>query len=128
MVITWKKQSAFTMIEIMVVLAVIGVIMAFFVPQMGKYLGKAKVKGANIKLAALKADLEEYNVDHGRYPTTAEGLSAVIDNEKELRDPWGNEFEYNAPPVRFKDKYKHYEIISLGKDGEESADDLDVGS
>lgn len=123
-----KKQGAFTIIEIMIVFAIIGVIMAFFVPQMGKYLKKAKIKGANIKLSSLKADLEVYSTDHGKYPTTAEGLTVVIDDPKELRDPWGNEFEYNAPPVRFKDKYKHYEIISLGADGEESADDLDVGN
>ncbi len=132
-----KKRDAFTMIEILVVVFIIGILATLVGPRVIRLLTKGNVSATQATLAALKTDLVEYKQDMGHFPTAKEGgLDALIDRpnikgnerwdgpyiegqESVPLDAWGNEFEYNLPPIRFKNKYKIFEIVSEGPEGEE---------
>lgn len=73
---TRKKQSGFTLMELLVVLAILGLLASFAVPRVLKYLSGAKTDGANIQINNLSGALDLYRLETGRYPTTAEGLQA----------------------------------------------------
>ena len=135
-----KKSSAFTMIEIMVVLVIIGFLFAFLVPRVMKLMFRSEIQITKLKMAKIKEALIEYQQDIGHFPTQKEGkLDALISrpnvpgtegkwqgyltDEDDLVDKWGNEFEFNMPPVKNKTKYKYYEIISTGgPEGKEISD------
>ncbi|MFA6262938.1 MAG: type II secretion system protein GspG [Candidatus Babeliales bacterium] len=128
-----RVKEAFTLLEMMVVLALIGVIMAFALPRVTKYLrdtGKAEIK---FKIERIKEALIDYRMTFDAYPTTREGLRALVTNphpnveafkrnadkwpfvkEEEIADKTGNEFIYNCPPVKYKGTYRYLELIYLG--------------
>lgn len=132
-----KKKDAFTMMEILVVVFIIGILATLVGPRVIRLLTKGNVSATQSTLAALKTAVVEYKQDIGHFPTSKEGgLDALIDrpnikgNEKwdgpylegqetVPLDAWGNEFEYNLPPIRFKNKYKIFEIVSDGPEGED---------
>jgi general secretion pathway protein G len=126
-------KSAFTLLEMMVVLVLMGVIIAFVAPRVANYLrqtGKAEIK---FKIERLKEALIDYKMTFGMYPTTREGLRALVTNprpqaeafkrnadkwpfvkEEEIADKAGNDFVYHCPPERYKGKYRSFELIYLG--------------
>jgi general secretion pathway protein G len=121
-------SSGFTLIEMLVVLVIIGLIMGLVGPRVLNYLTEARVKAAKLQIEAFSSSLDLYYLDTGRYPTTSEGLSALVRRPGNMAgwngpyvkgavvpaDPWKNEYIYRSPADNAP-----YEIISLGSDGRE---------
>src|SRR5579871_6559641 len=120
-------QDGFTLVEMLVVITIIGLIMALVGPRVLGYLGESKAKAAKIQIESFSSALDLYYLDLGRYPNTNEGLAALTRsnnapgwNGPYLRggvvpnDPWGHSYIYRSPA-----DHAHYEIISLGSDGQE---------
>jgi len=122
------KKNGFTLMEMLVVLVVIGLIAAVAIPQITQTLGSAKSKSVKIQMDTLSASLRFFELDTGQFPTTEQGLDALwttdqtdagwngpyVRQERQLRDPWGNEFIYQSPGNEAP-----YDLISLGADGKE---------
>jgi len=97
--------------ELLVVLAILGLLAAISAPQMQRYFAHGQTNAAETELARLSASLHLFRADVGRYPSTAEGLSALfkrpaslenwngpyVRTEAAFRDPWGNPFFYRSP-------------------------------
>jgi len=122
-----KNASAFTMIEIMVVIIIIGILAATIVPQFIGTTFDAKVSAAKGHLAELESAVERFYVTMDRYPTADEGLKVLVEAPtddaknwrgpyiKELRnDPWGNPYQYRYPGTKHATSY---DIWSRGADG-----------
>jgi general secretion pathway protein G len=120
-----------TLIEILVVLVLIGVVLGIVG---GNFIGKgekAKADAAKIEIGQIGQTLDLYKLEIGRYPTTQEGLQALISapagvnnwngpywkRQSVPKDPWGNEYKYVAPA-----QSAPYEIVSLGADGKEGGE------
>ena len=129
-----KKQSGFTLIEIMVVLAILAGLVAMVAPNIIGEAGAARVKTAKAEMANISQALDMYRLDNFSYPSTSQGIEALVSKpsggDGELKnyksngymkklptDPWGNAYQY------FSKKSNEFEIISLGADGEEGGDD-----
>lgn len=134
-----KTNKGFTLIEILVVLAIIGLLAGLIGPQVMKQFSSSKPKSARIQIEGLVSALELYRLDIGRYPTTGEGLPALIAppnstknwNGPYLRkpslpkDPWDNDYAYTYPG-----RVAEFEVYSLGADGRlgGEGDDADINS
>ncbi len=128
---THRKKSVincgFTLLELLVVLVIIGLLAGFVAPRFFAQLGKSEQKVARAQIEAFDKALDTYRLDIGRYPSTEEGLKALVtkpsgaDNrwngpylKKEVpNDPWGRAYQYRQPG----EGGKEFEITSLGKDG-----------
>jgi general secretion pathway protein G len=127
------SQSGFTLIEMLVVLTIIGLIVALVGPRVLNYLSESKVKAARIQIQSFTSALDLYYMDAGRYPSSAEGLDALVRptagggawNGPYLRggtvpkDPWGKPYVYRSPGV-----HRPYDVISYGSDGREGGTGL----
>ena len=123
-----RAEAGFTLVEMLVVIAIIGLIMGLVGPRVLSYLGDSKVKAAKLQIESFSSSLDLFYLDVGRYPTGSEGLAALaqrpgntgIWNGPYLKtgavptDPWGHTYVYRAPAERGP-----YEIVSLGSDGQE---------
>jgi general secretion pathway protein G len=126
-----RSQRGMTLIEILVVLVLIGIVMGIVG---GNFLGKGeKAKGdaAKIEINQISQTLDLYKLEVGKYPTTQEGLQALITapsgtpnwngpywkNGTLPKDPWGNEYKYAAPG-----SHGAYDITSYGADGKEGGE------
>jgi len=127
-----KQQKGFTLIEIMVVIIILGLLAGLVLP---KFLGqeeKAKREVTKTQIRSLESALDAYRLDNGFYPTTDQGLDALIKKPEAGRipnkwreggylkparipkDPWGNAYVYTSPGG----ENREYEIVSYGADGE----------
>ena len=121
-------EQGFTLIEILVVITIIGLIMGLVGPRVLNYLSEAKGKAAKIQIESFASALDLYFLDSGRYPSTSEGLTVLVQrpgnalpwNGPYLKgavvpaDPWGNPYIYRMPG-----QHGTYDIISYGSDGTE---------
>ena len=134
-----KRQSAFTLIEILVVVAILGILAAIVVPRVMDRPDEAKRVAAKADIAAIVQSLKLYRLDNGLYPTTDQGLGALVQRpatppvpanwkqggylERLPRDPWGSDYQYLNPGVRGE-----IDVFSLGADrargGEGSGADI----
>jgi len=134
-----KTQSAFTLIEIMIVVVIIAVLALMAGPRIIKLMGGLKVSSTKATISALKGGIERYHQDMGTIPKTLDDLlenpggrkekfwdGPYIDKREIPVDGWNNEFEYHAPPTRYKN-YRYYELYSLGDDEVESDNDIEIG-
>lgn len=131
----------FTLIELLVVLFILGLLAGLAGPQVMNYLGESKSKAAKLQIEEFGSSLDLYKLDTGRYPSTQDGLQALVQapagtgaerwhgpylKKKNVpKDPWGNDYQYSAPG-----KHGPYDIVSLGADGKEGGEgeDKDVTS
>jgi general secretion pathway protein G len=123
-----RRQRGFTLVELLVVITIIGLIMGLVGPRVLNYLTESKAKAAKIQIESLGSALDLYFLDVGRYPTTSEGLTALVRrpgstgawNGPYLKgglvpaDPWGNAYVYRSPG-----EHGSYDIISYAADGQE---------
>lgn len=127
-----SRTHGFSLIEIIVVVTIIGLIVAFAANQIFGKADQAQAKLAKTKIVSLSGPLDIYKLDTGKYPTTQEGLKALIavpsgvpnwngpyvKNAEELKDPWRNDLIYRSPGT----DNRPYEIVSLGADAQEGGD------
>jgi general secretion pathway protein G len=117
-----RAARGMTLIEIMVVITILGLIAAAVAVNVVGQLGEAKVKQARTDLHTLGNCLDLYKIDKSRYPTTEEGLQAVVAAGKckpQLKDPWGRDYVYLYPGQVHTDSY---DLKSYGADGAAGGD------
>jgi general secretion pathway protein G len=123
-------SDGFTLIELLVVLTIIGLIMGLIGPRVLGYLGDSRSKTAKLQIESLSSALDLFYLDAGRYPTSSEGLDALVQRPSSEvaiwngpyvkggrvpADPWGHPYQYRAPV----EHTPPYEIVTLGSDGRE---------
>ncbi|RMH58536.1 MAG: type II secretion system protein GspG [Candidatus Hydrogenedentota bacterium] len=130
-----EPDSGFTLAEILVVVVIIGILAAFVLPRFVGKTEEARLTAARGEIAALATALRNYNIDHDRFPTTDEGLEALLKKDKDGHgpylekttavptDPWGNPYHYLQPGEHNYD----YDLWSSGPDGLSGTDD-DIGN
>ena len=126
----------FTLLELLVVIVIIGLLAAYVGPKYFSQLGKSEVTVAKAQIEAFEKALDAFRLDVGRYPTTDEGLAALLVKpattakwngpylKKNVpQDPWGHAYIYRAPSSKGE-----YDIVSYGKDGQPggNGDDADI--
>ncbi len=123
-----KREAGFTLVEMLVVITIIALIMSLVGPRVLNYLSESKVKAAKIQIQSFTSALDLMYLDTGRYPTSAEGLEALVKPANGMggwngpylkggavpNDPWGKPYLYRSPAER-----SVYEIMSYGSDGQE---------
>ena len=116
-----------TLVEIMVVIAIIGVLMTVVAVNVLGFLDEANASATGIQIKKIEDVLMTHAASHrGKFPTTSEGLDAVkkkFPNNEVPVDAWGNSFQYFSPGTHGDHAY---EIISLGKDGREGGEDANA--
>lgn len=132
-----NRRAGMTLLEIMVVLAIIALIAGLVAPRLMSSFGRAKSQAAQIQLTNLKGALQLYYIDVGRYPTEAEGLNALViapegsngwhgpyvDGTTALLDPWKRPFIYHSPGATLP-----FDLLTYGRDGKSggSNEDSDI--
>ena len=133
-----KKNRGFTLLELLVVMVIIGLLVGYVAPMYFKQVGKSEVKVAKAQIESFGKALDQYRLDLGHYPTTEQGLQAlIVKPEGENRwdgpylkkgvplDPWGTAYDYKSPG-----QHGEYDIVSYGKDKVPggSGEDADIGN
>jgi general secretion pathway protein G len=134
-----KTSGAFSLIEIMVVVIILGILAATIIPQFIGQKHEAQVGTAQASIAELESALERFYIHMDRYPTTEEGLRVLVEapagSEKKWRgpyikllraDPWGNPYQYRSPGTR----NATYDLWSRGADGADGGEgnNADIGN
>ena len=123
-----RSEAGFTLVEILVVITIIGLVMSLVGPRVLTYLSDSKVKAARIQIQGFSSALDLYHLDNGRYPTSTEGLGALVQKPDGAttwngpylngnavpKDPWGRPYVY-----KFPGQHGAYDIVSLGPEGRE---------
>ena len=119
------RNSGFTLLELLVVMAIIGLLAGYVGPRYFAQIGKSEVKVAKAQMDSLEKALDQYRLDTGHYPNQEQGMAALIKKpaneprwdgpylKKDLPlDPWGRPYVYKMPGEK-----GDYDLVSLGKDG-----------
>lgn len=136
-----SAQRGFTLIEIMVVVVIMGILVALVAPKLMGRTDDARIIAAKQDIATIMQGLKLYRLDNQRYPTTEQGLQALVAKpvsgpdakgwkaggylDKLPRDPWGNSYQYLSPGIRGE-----IDVFSLGADNQAggTGNDADIGS
>lgn len=122
-----RRSAGFSLLELLVVMVIIGLLVGIVGPRYFAQIGRAEVKTAKAQLDSLSKALETYRADTGHYPTTEQGLSALVtkpQNEPKWQgpylsksevplDPWGNAYQFKSPG-----EHGEFDLLSFGKDGQ----------
>lgn len=135
----WNRTQGFTLLELLVVLAIIAMLAGIVGPQVMKHMGASKTKAARVQIEDLAAALDMYKLDEGRYPTSEQGLAALVEKPSEAKrwngpylrkdkvpqDPWGVDYHYLAPGEHGK-----FDLFSYGADEKQGGEgeDQDINS
>lgn len=129
-------RRGFTLIELMVVIVILGILAGLIVPRIMGEPDKAKILKARMQIESIGTALRMYKLDNGNYPTTEQGLQALVEQPasgdtpknwrkggylekgKVPKDPWGNEFVYLSPGL-----HDDFDIIAYGADGAAGGED-----
>ncbi|HGY9623831.1 TPA: type II secretion system major pseudopilin GspG [Pseudomonas putida] len=138
-----RTQRGFTLIEIMVVVIILGVLGALVLPNVMSRPDHAKLTAARTDIQSISTALEIYRLDNGRYPSTAQGLDALVKRptvaplprqwnaqgylKSTPTDPWGSPYQYTSPGTHSS---QGYDLYSLGADGQPGGEgmDADIGN
>ncbi|MBB5190382.1 general secretion pathway protein G [Silvimonas terrae] len=138
---TGAAQRGFTLIEILVVITILAILGALIVPKIMDRPNDARVVAAKQDIRSVVQALKLYKLDNGRYPTTEQGLKALVEKptatpaptnwktggylEKLPKDPWGNDYVYLNPGL-----HGEIDVMSYGADGQSGGEgyDADIGS
>lgn len=129
-----SADAGVTIMEILIVLAIIALLAAVVAPRVFNYLGAAKSQTAELQIGNIETALRLFYIDVGRYPTESEGLSALVvapagatdwngpylEDANGLSDPWNRDYLYAQP-----DTEKDFAVQSLGRDGQRGGDGED---
>jgi len=137
------RDAGFTLIEIMVVVIIIGLLAAVIVPQVVGRVEDARIAKTRQDIQAISTALTLYRLDNFKYPTTDQGLRALVQQPADptiknwkqggylqqgfsLKDPWGNDYQYVNPGTHGGE----YDLFSYGADGQEGgeANNADIGN
>lgn len=129
-----KIESGFTLLEVMVVIAILGLLAALIVPNIMGQSEQAKVKLSKTNMAGIANALDLYKLDNHKYPTTAQGLEALVKQPSNTpnwnpvgylksvpEDSWGNDYTYISPGLNGN----AFDLYSLGADGAEGGSGFD---
>ncbi|HEX9772963.1 MAG TPA: type II secretion system major pseudopilin GspG [Steroidobacteraceae bacterium] len=133
------RHAGFTLLEIMVVVVILGILAALVAPNVIRRIDDANVTKARQDIRAIETALNLYRMDNFRYPTTEQGLEALVKQPADpnvrnwkqggyvtlRKDPWGNDYAYIAPGTRGE-----YDLYTLGADGQPGGEgpDADIGN
>ena len=126
-----RHMAGFTLLEILVVLVILGLMASLVGPQLFKQLGGSKTRAAQLQIQELSAALDLYRLELGGYPSTEQGLEALISKPRNVEnwngpylkknvirmDPWGSPYQYRAPGQNGE-----FDLWSLGADKREGGD------
>ncbi len=136
-----RKQGGFTLIEILVVITILAILGALVVPKIMNRPNEARVVAAKQDIRSVVQALKLYKLDNGRYPSTEQGLKALIEKpsaapvpnnwktggylEKLPKDPWASDYLYLSPGIKGE-----IDVMSYGADGQQGGEgtDADIGS
>ncbi|EOX3368880.1 type II secretion system major pseudopilin GspG [Vibrio cholerae] len=135
-----RKQTGFTLLEVMVVVVILGILASFVVPNLLGNKEKADQQKAVTDIVALENALDMYKLDNSVYPTTDQGLEALVTKPTNLeprnyreggyikrlpKDPWGNDYQYLSPGDKGT-----IDVFTLGADGQEGGEGTgaDIGN
>ncbi|MBF8744193.1 type II secretion system protein GspG [Pseudomonas putida] len=138
-----RRQRGFTLIEIMVVIVILGVLGALVLPNVMSRPEHAKLTAARTDIQSISTALEIYRLDNGRYPSTAQGLEALVKRptiaplprqwsaqgylKSAPLDPWGAPYQYASPGTRSNQGFDLYSLGADSQPGGENAD-ADIGN
>ena len=132
------KQRGFTLLEIIVVVAIIAILAAYIAPKISGRVDDARVTKAKSDIRVLESALELYKLDNFTYPESGEGLQALVSKPSDAKnwrdggyikqlnkDPWGNEYQY-----RFPGSKAEFDVYSMGSDSADggSGEAADIGN
>ena len=131
-------EQGFTLLEIMVVVVIIGLLAAMIVPSLMGQIDKAQISRAKSDIRAIETALNLYRLDNFKYPSTSDGLQALVTNPGEAvapnwhsqlprlpKDPWNRPYQYAYPG-----QHGEFDVFSFGADGQEGGEGInaDIGN
>ena len=137
-VVQARDSAGFTLIEIMAVIVIIGLLSTIVGVSIFAQVDKGRITATSVQIANLESVLELYRMDSARYPSTEQGLDALVNEPEGARnyprggylqkgrlpvDPWGNPYEYEQPG---QNNPQSYDLWSFGADGKPGGEDVDA--
>lgn len=134
-----KSRNGFTLLELLIVVVIIGLLAGIVGPKLFKNINKSETTATKAQIDTFVKALDNFRIDTGRYPSTQEGLHALLSNPTNLQgwngpylkksiphDPWGTAYQYHEPGTHNNE----YDVFSYGKDKKEGGDgdNQDIGN